>query len=138
MGISPITDLLMHLKIFFILGSLISIQSGNDGFGLRPPELHVLRIVLNREVAAIAEIDDATILFVPAPVPRPFQYLKGHLYQFLIPTTMTGFFHNEPRGFDAMTGINNTAVTGVDKLTFRPHHLEHCLELGMHEIAANG
>ena len=39
--LATVADLLMHLQIFFIARGLISIQSGNNGLCLRPPELHI-------------------------------------------------------------------------------------------------
>ena len=45
-GIGPLADLLVALQIFVIARGQIGVERSNDGFALRPPKLHVLRIVL--------------------------------------------------------------------------------------------
>ena len=68
-GIGPLADALMTIEIFVVARYEERIERRNDSLGLRPPELHVLRIVLYWQVAAVAEVDDAAILLVPSPVP---------------------------------------------------------------------
>lgn len=116
MGISPVADLPVHSKIFFIMSRLIGIKSSNNRFGLRPPEFHILRIILRREMTAIPEINYASIFFVPAPFPRPIKNLQRHLHQLLIPITKAGFLQNEPRSLDAMPRIDDPTVASINKL----------------------
>ena len=68
-GISPLADALVAIEILLVASTEISIERADDSLALRPPELHVLRIVLRRQVLAVAEVDDAAVLLVPSPVP---------------------------------------------------------------------
>ena len=76
-GIGPLADLLVALQIFVIARGQIGVERSDDGFALRPPELHVLRIVLRRQVFAVAEVDDSAKFLVPSPVPRPIEDGEG-------------------------------------------------------------
>lgn len=50
---------------------------------------------------------------------------------------MSGFFEYEPGCLDAMPGIDDAPVAGIDKLTGRTYRLEHSLKLGMKEVFLN-
>ena len=41
-GVCPVADLLVAFQVFLVSCQLVGIQVGDDGFGLRLPELHVL------------------------------------------------------------------------------------------------
>ena len=135
MGIGPVADLLMHLQIFFIARGLISIQSGNNGLCLRPPELHILRIILGRKILAITEINDTAIFFVPSPVPGPVKDSQCHIHQFFIPIAVLGLFQNKPGRLDAVSRIDGATVDRIDKFSVRTYHFKQCLEFRMHEIS---
>ena len=72
-GICPLADLTVAVEILVVARCQVSIQRGDDRLALRPPELHVQRIVLRRQVLAVAEVDDASVFLVPSPVPRPVE-----------------------------------------------------------------
>ena len=74
-GIRVFVYLLVHFQVFGIACGFIGIQRGDDGFALWPPELHVVPILLGREVFAILEIVDSAVRLIPAPVPRPVEDL---------------------------------------------------------------
>ena len=73
--VCPFAYLLVPDEVLVIASCLVGIECCDDSLGLWPPELHVLRVVLRWQVAAVAEVDDAAILLVPAPFPRPVKYL---------------------------------------------------------------
>ena len=79
MLVGPVADELVLLEVFFVARRQIGIQRHDNRLALRPPEFHVLRIVLRRQILAVAEIDDAAKLLVPAPVPRPVENLQREL-----------------------------------------------------------
>ena len=122
-AVGPIANELMALAVFLVASGQVCIERTDDGFALWPPELHVLRIVLRRQVLAVAEVD-ATILLVPSPVPRPVEDLQGKLRQVFIPSTELRFLQNEPSRLDAMTRIDGTREIGVNKLSIGSHGLQ--------------
>src|SRR5690606_41353500 len=57
MAIGIIMDLLVHERILLVLRNLVSQQSCNYRFILRPPKLHVLPILLHWFIVHIAIVD---------------------------------------------------------------------------------
>ena len=62
------------LVFFAVAGEVIGQQRGDDGFILWPPELHVLPVLLDGQAPHVAEIEDATVLRIPAALPHPVQH----------------------------------------------------------------
>ena len=138
MLIGPFVGEAMHFKVFIVAGDEMSIERGDDGFGLRPPEFHVLRIVLRREMTAIAEIDYAAEFIVPAPLPRPIQDFEREVCDMFVTAAIPCLLKQEPRCFNAMTGVYDATVECVNQLAFGADHFKQSLEFGMEEVVLNG
>ena len=133
-GVSVFVDQFVHFEVFRVACRFISIQRGDDGFALRPPELHVVPVFLLRTVLAIPEIGDSAMCFVPAPFPGPVQDREPHLLQLRVPVPVLGFFEDEPCRFDGMARIDGPAGNRIDKFAVRPDRFEDGLKLRLHEI----
>lgn len=132
--ISPSINFLVLFNIFWIIASQESIKRSNDGLILWPPEFHVMPILLLRQILAVLEIGDATVLLVITPFPRPIINSQSHFFKLWIPFSITSFFKNKPSSFDGVTRIDASSGIGVDKLTILTDHFEHTLELRFHEV----
>ena len=65
----------MHFEIFGVASRLVGVKRSDNRLALWPPKLHVVPILLGREVFAILEIVDSAVRLIPAPVPRPVEDL---------------------------------------------------------------
>ena len=74
-AVCPVADLFVAFEVHIVAGSEIGVQRCDDGFTLWPPELHVLRIVLWRQIATVAKVDYSAKFVVTSPVVRPVEYL---------------------------------------------------------------
>ena len=101
---------------------------------MRPPELHILRIVLRREVFAILEVDDTAILLIPTPLPRPVENAECHLIEVITVGTSLGTLHDEPSRLNAMSRIDHTSGNRINQATIRSHTLQQCLKLRVHKV----
>ena len=133
-GIRVFVYLLVHFQVFGIACGFIGIQRGDDGFALRPPELHVVPVFLLRTVLAIPKIGDSTVCFVPTPFPGPVQDREPYLLQLRVPVPVLGLFEDEPCRFDGMARIDGPAGNRIDKFAVRPDRFEDGLKLRLHEI----
>ena len=134
MAVGPIAGHPVHEDVLLVPRGQVGVEGGNDGFALGPPELHVLRVVLHGQVATVAEVDEAAVGFVPTPIPRPVEDLESQTGQILVPVAEAGLFQQEPRRLNAMAGIDEAAVAGVDELAVGTYRLQQGLELGMYVI----
>ena len=70
---APLMNLLVPAQIFVVARERPGQQRGNNGFAVRPPEFHVVPILLDWQPAQVAKIEDAALLFIPAALPHPVE-----------------------------------------------------------------
>lgn len=74
---TPVVHLLVPRGVFQVAGELIREQRGNESFIVRPPELHVMPVLLHGLVVDVSEIQNAAKLRVPTPRPHPVEHLAS-------------------------------------------------------------
>ena len=68
-----------HRAYFVVAGQLVGQQRGDDRFVLRPPEFHVVPVLLDRHAVDVAEIEHPAVLLVPAALPHPVEHRAARL-----------------------------------------------------------
>lgn len=117
MLVGPIMDHLMPSRVLRVARELVSEQSGDDRFILRPPELHVMPVLLDRQPVDINKVQDAAVFFVPASLPHPIEHLATDANEFVV-LAQFAFVHDEPCTFDRVTWIEHAAIEMIDHFTW--------------------
>ena len=125
MLVGPLVSLLVDFEVFLIPCNEIGIKGCDDGLALRPPELHILGVVLRREVSAVAEVDDAAVLLVPTPFVVPVENLHAEFAHCLRVWIERSRIHKEPGCLDAVARIDDAAGDGIDELALFVHAFEY-------------
>lgn len=108
---SPVIDLFVYIEILFISGKFVSIQRSDNCLALRPPEFHILSIILTRQPLAVTEIDNSAILFIPTPLELPVKknaYNLLHLLKKLIASS------------SSLISCSSSSVTTLNGVRFGP------------------
>ena len=62
MGVGPVVDHLVPAGVLFVARQPIGHQRRDDRLVLRPPELHVVPVLLHRQALHVDEVGDAAVL----------------------------------------------------------------------------
>lgn len=102
--VGPVVDLTVPVRVLFVSGQCIGKQSRDDRFVLRPPEFHIVPILLNGQTVDIDEVPHAAVLTVPTTFPHPIEHLAAGVDQNIVAPQLS-FFHDEPRALNRVAGI---------------------------------
>ena len=130
---SPVIDLFVYIEILFISGKFVSIQRSDNCLALRPPEFHILSIILTRQPLAVTEIDNSAILFIPTPFELPVKNSEAKFLEVFIAQSFV-CLHQEPGGFDSVPRVNDASLASVNQTSIRSCALQNALILRMHKI----
>ena len=133
----PIVHQLVHGGVFFLAGQGQGEQRSDDGLVVRPPEFHIVPILLHRLVVHISKIKQPTVLAVPAPCHHPVQNLATGTDQVWIVAAELGLPQDKPGALDRMAGVECATVKVIDDRAVRRDHLHHALDLRLHEVSAD-
>lgn len=141
-----VVDALEPLQALRVAGQAVALYRGDEGLDVYPPQLLVPLQLLGRTAVAIHEVEDASILFVPAV----FQHLQcrvlGFHHQFGAVEALAQV-HDEPHGLDGVAGIHVAAFEAVHQRVVRvqglddesaqlgtEEHVHHLVDAGIHGL----
>ena len=133
----PVVNLPVPRRVLLIPGQLVGQQRRDDRLVLRPPELHVLPVLLHGQAFDVAEVEDAAKLVVPAALPHPVEHRRARLDEFGVTAAVFRLVQDEPRRLDGVPGREHPPVEVVDHLAVRTDRFHDGLVLGLHEVAAD-
>ncbi len=124
MLMAPLVNKSMPVSVATLTGQLVRHQCGDDGFIVRPPELHIRPVLLRWLAINIAEVQQTTKLAVPTAMPHPIEHAATESNEPMVSADLA-FMHDEPGTFDGVTWVQRSTITMVDNRTIRRHRLEN-------------
>ena len=124
-----VVDSLEPCETVCIAGEFVAFDHGDEGLNVYPPEFLVPFELLEGVSEAIHEVEDAAVLFVPTV----FGFGEGNLDGFVDEGSVANAsaeIHDEPHGFDGVSGVEETAVHTVDELAVGAEVLDDEAYLG--------
>ena len=112
-----------------VAGQFVALDHGDESLDVYPPQLLVPLQLLERTSKTVHEVEDTAILLVPTILCLSQGYLHSLLYKCLVAQTLSEI-HDEPHGFDGMTGIEQTAVHAIHKFVVRAKMLDNKSKFG--------
>ncbi len=125
----------MHGRVLGVAGEMIGEQRGDNGLVVRPPEFHVVPILLHGQPLHIAEVEEPAILRVPAPRPHPLEDGLAQGAQACVVAAHARLLQDEPGRLDGMAGVEHAAIEVIEELAVGADRLQHGAQVRLHEIA---
>lgn len=136
MLVRPIMNHCVPGGILGIARELIRQQRRDDGFVLRPPEFHVVPILLAGQSIDIHKRKHATMHAIPSTQQHPIEHLTSGLNQGLIATKLS-FQHDEPSALDGVPGIQASAVEVIEALSIDADRFHDAFDVVVDVVATN-
>lgn len=134
--VRPIVHELISSRMPCIASEIIGQKCSDDCLIVRPPEFHVVAVLLWWLSIEIAEGVQAAKLLVPPTLPHQINDLNAKINERLI-AAMAPFFEDEPPCFDGMARIQETPIEVIHNLAVMRNRLHDGTEFGLEEIAAD-
>ncbi len=136
-GLTVVQHLTEPVEVHFLAAVAVHHEGGDEGFGVGPPKLHVVLVGLGGESFAVDEVENSTVLVVPAVDDGHVENLHGLLAQ-LIVVGVLGLLHEKPGALDVVAGVDDAAGRDVShKLTVWTDGLQGAPELRLVVILEN-
>ena len=100
----------MPLSITIFPRHLVSQQGGSDGLAVRPPELHVVPVLLDRFAMHINEVEKPAVFLVPSPLPHVIKHAATEGREPCVSSSPLRLVQDEPGRLDGVPGIEGPPV----------------------------
>ena len=105
----PVVHLLVHFGITWFSSLLVSVDCRNEGFVVRPPELHVMPIFLHRQSVERGVIKETSMNGVPSSLEHPIQHVAACIHPSSFAAHRT-FMDHKPGRLDGVAWIQCLAL----------------------------
>ena len=100
----------MPFRITIFPGHPVGQQGRYDGLTVRPPELHVMPVFLDRITMDINKVEQPAVLLIPSPLLHVIEHPAPERGKFFVSSPPLRLVQDEPRRLDGMSGIHRATV----------------------------